>query len=146
MSAMPNPPISPEVLAALRQFDSPTIANAIESFRVRDDVDGYASLELRCLFPERKPMVGYAVTCTADTSMPGDTRPGGLWRIWEALEAAPRPAVLVIQHAGHNRLRAFMAGDIVYTGLQAHARAGVGTDIGVRDLHGIPARPTDVHP
>jgi len=143
MSVMPNPPLSPDVLNALRQFDSPTIANAIESFRVRDDVDGYASLELRCLFPERKPMVGYAVTCTADTSMPGDTRPGGLFRIWEALEAAPRPAVLVIQHSGHNRLRSCMAGDMVCTGLQAYGAAGLVTDSGVRDLSGIRARTTD---
>jgi 4-hydroxy-4-methyl-2-oxoglutarate aldolase len=140
---MPNPPLAPEVLEALRQFDSPTIANAIESFKVRDDVTGYASLELRCLFPERKPMLGYAVTCTADTSMPGDTRPSGLGRVWEALEAAPGPAVLVIQHSGHDRLRSCMAGDMVCTGLQAYGAAGCVTDAAIRDLSGIRARTTD---
>jgi 4-hydroxy-4-methyl-2-oxoglutarate aldolase len=140
---MPNTPLSPEVLETLRQYDSPTIANAIEHFRVRDNVDGYASLELRCLFPERKPMLGYAVTCTADTSMPGDTRPGGLGRIWAALEAAPRPAVLVIQHTGHDRLRSCMAGDMVCTGLQAYGAAGIVTDSGIRDLGGIRARTQD---
>ena len=143
MNTMPTPPLDPSVLEALRQYDSPTIANAIESFRVRDDVDGYASLELRCLFPERRPMVGYAVTCTADTSMPGDTRPSGLGRVWEALEAAPRPAVLVIQHTGHNRLRSCMAGDMVCTALQAYGAAGAVTDAGIRDLNGIRARTTE---
>ncbi len=141
---MSNAPLAPEVLEALRQFDSPTIANAIEHFRVRDDVEGYASLELRCLFPERKPMVGYAVTCTADTTMPGNTRPGGLYRIWEALEAAPRPAVLVIQHSGHDRLRSCMTGDMVCTGLQMYGAAGVVTNAGVRDLSGIRARTQDL--
>jgi 4-hydroxy-4-methyl-2-oxoglutarate aldolase len=140
---MPNTPLSPEVLEALRQFDSPTIANGIEHFQVRDNVEGYASLELRCLFPDRKPMLGYAVTCTADTSMPGDTRPGGLGRIWEALESAPRPAVLVIQHTGHDRLRSCMAGDMVCTGLQAYGAAGLVTDAGIRDLGGIRARTQD---
>jgi 4-hydroxy-4-methyl-2-oxoglutarate aldolase len=140
---MPDTPLAPEVLDVLRQYDSPTIANAIERFRVRDDVTGYASLELRCLFPERKPMVGYAVTCTADTSMPGDTRPGGLKRIWDALEAAPRPAVLVIQHSGHDRLRSCVAGDMVCTGLQAYGAAGLVTDTAIRDLTGIRDRTKD---
>src|SRR4030095_6483960 len=45
--------------------------------------------------------------------------------------------------AGHQRLRACFAGDMVATGLQAYGAAGLITDAGVRDLHGIRAPTTD---
>ena len=42
-------------------------------------------------------MLGYAVTCAADTTT--ETRAGdrGLMRMWEAVEAAPKPALIVIK-------------------------------------------------
>ena len=67
--------LSPKQIEALGRIDSPTVSNAIEAFGVRDPTDGYASLELRCLFPDLGPMVGYAVTCTADSTTPGGPRP-----------------------------------------------------------------------
>ena len=67
-------PVSAEVLDRLAGFDSPTISNAIEAFEVRDRTEGYASMELRCQFPDLPPMVGYAVTCTADSTTPGSKR------------------------------------------------------------------------
>ena len=138
-----HPPLSPAVLEALRQFDSPTVANAIEHFKVRDRVNGYASLELHCQFPDRRSMLGYAVTCTADTSMPGDTRRSGLYRVWDAVAASPKPVVLVIQHSGHDRLRSCVAGDMVATALQKLGAIGLVTDTAVRDLAGIRNRTQD---
>jgi len=140
---MPTLPLPPDVLEALRQFDSPTVSNAIEHFRVRDPVTGFASLELACQFPERGPMVGYAVTCTADSSTPGDTRPSRLQQVWEALEASPQPAILVIQYAGPDRLRACVAGDMIATGVQQYGGRGIVTDAAVRDRSGIKAKTTD---
>ena len=65
--------LSPSVIETLREFDSATIANAIEHFEVRDPTTGYATSELVCQTPEiAKPMVGYAITCTLDTTTPGD--------------------------------------------------------------------------
>ena len=37
---------------ALRQIDTPTIANAIEAFNVRSKTDGFMGWEIRCMFPE----------------------------------------------------------------------------------------------
>ena len=54
--------LSPELLETLRQIDTPTLANAIEAFKVRDRTEGYVGGDIRCLFPELGPMVGYAVT------------------------------------------------------------------------------------
>jgi 4-hydroxy-4-methyl-2-oxoglutarate aldolase len=38
-------------LEGLRASDSPTIANAIETFDVRPRVAGYVGYDIRCLFP-----------------------------------------------------------------------------------------------
>ncbi len=43
--------LTPQQLDELRAIDSPTIANAIEHFRVRPRVSGYAGATLRCLIP-----------------------------------------------------------------------------------------------
>ncbi len=51
-------------MAALRKFDSPTLSNAIETFAIRPRDEGYMSMDVRCLFPELGPMVGYATTAT----------------------------------------------------------------------------------
>jgi regulator of RNase E activity RraA len=141
----PVPPLAPEVLTALRQFDSPTLSNAVEHFRVRDPAEGFASMELHCQFPDRPPLVGYAVTCTADSSTPGDTRPSQLQRVWDALEASPAPAVLVIQYSGPDRMRACVAGDMIATGVQQYGGCGLVTDAAVRDRSGIRVKTKDFH-
>src|SRR6266542_599434 len=87
-------------LDALRAIDSPTVANAIERFAIRPRCEGYAGHDLRCAFPRLGTMLGYAVTCTADTTTEGRTREGGLLPLWEALDAAPKPAVLVMKDIG----------------------------------------------
>ena len=72
--------LTPEQLDALRQIDSPTVSNAIEHFGVRPRVEGFAGWELRCAFPELGTMVGYAVTCTADTTTESRGDPRGFFR------------------------------------------------------------------
>jgi len=110
---------------------------------VRDAVTGYANLELRCQFPERKPMLAYAITCTADTSTPSDGRPSGLSKVWDALEAAPGPAVLVIKYVGPDRWRSCFVGDMFCTALQKYGVAGVATDGAIRDRGGIQRKTQD---
>ncbi len=63
--------LSYEQLSALRRIDSPTISNAIETFKVRPRVAGYVGYDIRCIFPELPPTVGYAVTCTVDSTIRG---------------------------------------------------------------------------
>src|SRR5690242_10054170 len=92
-------------LEALRAIDSPTVANAIERFKIRPRVEGYASHALRCAFPRLGTTLGYAVTCTADTTTEGRRNPAGLLPLWEALEKAPKPIVLVMHDVGPDPLR-----------------------------------------
>ena len=137
---MTKPIIPSEVLTELARFDSPTVSNAIEHFKVRDPVTGYATSELRCQFPEYKPMVGYAVTCTADSSTPGDDRPLRLEELIDAIEAAPKPCILVVQQVGSKRLRSCFVGDIVCAALETLGGVGFVTDAAYRDQSGIARR------
>ena len=137
---MPNAPHPPAVLEALREFDSATISNAIEHFEVRDPVVGYADLRLRCQFPEYRPMVGYAVTCTADTTSPGESRTSRFGELLEVVRNAPQPAVVVVQHVGTDRLKSCYFGDMSVSGLHRLGAVGVVTDGGNRDGAGIVRR------
>ncbi|MBV8709259.1 MAG: RraA family protein [Acidobacteriaceae bacterium] len=57
-------------LDALRQFSTPTIANAIETFQVRPPLEGVTSPAIRCLFPRLGVLVGYACTAVINSSQP----------------------------------------------------------------------------
>ncbi len=140
---MRKPALSVEILTALRQFDSPTVSNAIEHFRIRDPVTGYANMELRCQFPQYPPMVGYALTCTADSATPGDRRSSRLAALLDAIQAAMEPTVLVIKNTGPERLRSCFVGDMFCTALQKMGVVGIVTDAGYRDLAGIAQRAPD---
>src|SRR4029079_13465948 len=100
-------------LDALRAIDSPTVANAIERFKVRPRVEGYAGYALRCAFPRLRTMLRYAVNRPTDDTNAGRKHPAGLLPLWEALEAAPKPAVLVMQDIGPEPHRSCHMGEIM---------------------------------
>lgn len=126
-----------QIVKLLRTIDSPTISNAIEKFKVRNQTEGYASSELICRFPDLPPMVGYAVTCIVDTTSPEPTGPNRLTDLFDAVASAPRPAVVVMQNQGPSRARSCMVGDMVCTSLHKLGVAGLVTDGGIRDISGI---------
>ncbi len=132
--------LSPELLKRLAGIDSPTVSNAIESFKVRNPTDGYASMELKCQYPDMAPMVGYAVTCTADSTTPTTGRVNRRFELLEAIQAAPKPAIVVIKNVGPSRLRSCHAGDVLSSMFQELGAVGLVTDGGVRDLSGIRKR------
>jgi len=123
-----------EQLEALRQIDSPTVSNAIEHFGVRPRVEGYAGWDLRCAFPELGTMLGYAVTCTADSTTASRPDERGLLRLWEAVEAAPKPAVIVIKDIGPQRSRSCHMGEVMATTAKALGAVGCVSDGGLRDV------------
>ena len=126
-----------KIIESLRGIDSPTVSNAIEKFKVRNQTEGYSSAELICRFPHLPPMVGYAVTCVVDTTSPEPAGPNRLTDLYDAVAAAPKPAVVVMQNSGPSRIRSCMVGDMVCTSLSKLGVAGLVTDGGVRDLTGI---------
>jgi 4-hydroxy-4-methyl-2-oxoglutarate aldolase len=128
------PPLTTEQLDALRRIDSPTVANAIERFDIRPRVDGFAGWELRCAFPEIGTTIGYAVTCTADSTTNARVDERGLLRLWDALEKAPKPAVLVIKDIGPERHRSCHMGEVMATTAKALGAVGCVSDGGLRDV------------
>ena len=135
-----RPTLSAKQIEALRRIDSATIANAIETFDVRDLTAGYASLELHCMFPDLPPAVGYAVTCTVDSTTPRRGGAAGMGKLVRALRAAPKPAIIVMQAAGQDRLRNCHIGDVMSTLFHKMGAVAAVADAGVRDLAGIAER------
>ncbi|HLI07931.1 MAG TPA: RraA family protein [Ktedonobacteraceae bacterium] len=130
--------LSFEQLSALRRIDSPTISNAIETFNVRPRVAGYVGYDIRCIFPELPPTVGYAVTCTVDSTTEG--RQGiGFNRLYELLAAAPKPAIVVMQDVGPDRLHSCHAGEVMSTTMKRLGAIGILTDGGLRDAKEVRA-------
>ena len=130
--------LSPEQITALRRIDSPSIANAIETFELRPRVSGYVGYDIRCIFPELPPMVGYAVTCTVDSTTEG--RVGiGFQELYSVLEDAPKPAVVVMQDVGNDRLHSCHAGEVMSTTMKRLGAVGILTDGGLRDVREVGA-------
>ena len=137
--------LTPEQLECLSALDSPTVANAIEHFKLRDVTDGYMSMEVPCLTPELSPMVGYAVTVTADSTSPGAARPNAIQQLYNAVAASPKPVIVIIKDVGLNVARSCHAGDNLCTLFQASGAVGLITDGGIRDLAGIRANAPGFH-
>lgn len=130
-----------DALETLRRYDSATIANAIEKFGVRDPTEGYSSYELRCMFPELPPMVGYAVTCTDDSTTPyREGRKSRDREFYEAIRDSPKPVIVVVKNVGPDRLRSNHVGDVMAATFLRLGVVGAITDGGVRDLAGMRLR------
>ncbi len=133
------PSLSDDTLSWLRSVDSPTIANAIEPFAVRDRCAGFIGGAVLCQFPELGPMVGRAVTVTM-TSVPGPTASrDGYWRMWDALDAADSPSVLVIGEVSGAPNRCAYAGEMMATLAQRLGPVGMVTDGALRDVDEVRA-------
>jgi 4-hydroxy-4-methyl-2-oxoglutarate aldolase len=132
------PILTPQQMDALRRIDSPTIANAIETFEVRPRVSGYVGYDIRCIFPDLPPTVGYAVTCTVDSTTEG--REGiGFNALYEILSDAPKPSVVVMQDVGTVRLHSCHAGEMMSTRMKSLGAVGILTDGGLRDVREVAA-------
>ena len=128
--------LSFEQISALCRIDSPTISNAIERFKVRPRVSGYVGYDIRCIFPELPPTVGYAVTCTVDSTTEG--RQGiDFQRLYQLLTNAPKPAIVVMQDVGPDRLHSCHAGEIMSTTMKRLGAVGILTDGGLRDVREV---------
>jgi 4-hydroxy-4-methyl-2-oxoglutarate aldolase len=126
--------LTADQLDALQHIDSPTVSNAVERLQVRPRLEGFAGWELRCAFPEIGTTLGYAVTCTADSTTPSRVDAQGLLRLWDALERAPKPAVLVIKDIGPERSRSCHMGEVMATTAKALGAVGCVSDGGLRDV------------
>jgi regulator of RNase E activity RraA len=87
-----------EILDFLRQTDTCTVSNAIETFRLRMRNEGYIHNVARCLFPALPPVAGYAVTGRVRTSAPPIANLCYYNRAdwWRYVASLPSPKIIVM--------------------------------------------------
>jgi regulator of RNase E activity RraA len=144
-----------EILRRLGEFDTCTVANAIESFGVRLRNEGFSDSTLACRTPLMPAMVGRAVTLRVRSAEPSMKEAFYLdqpdW--WERLDIHPdgRPLVLVIEDADAHPGRGALVGRFHACILKALGCVGVVTNGAVRGLEkfegtGLQAFSGDVSP
>jgi regulator of RNase E activity RraA len=128
------------VIEALRKITSPTVANAIETFNVRPRNTGFMSSELRALFPELGPLVGYAVTAVIRAEpAPIDGHRASTFGYWDYIATVPEPRVIVVHDLDDPRGQGSQWGEVQANIHKAMGCAGVITDGSVRDLDEVRA-------
>ncbi len=133
--------LSNEQLEAIREWDACTISNVIETFGIRLANQGFADASVRCIYPGRRAMLGYAVTGRILASgVPitghhfGD-RTG--W--WNYILAEPAPRVVVIEDLSDRPGLGAFVGEVHSNILVSLGCVGVVTNGAVRDLPAVEA-------
>jgi 4-hydroxy-4-methyl-2-oxoglutarate aldolase len=129
--------LSPAEMAALLEWPTPAISNAIELFNVRSRNEGFMLPEIQCRFATLKPMIGYAVTgmISADAAE-GRRVSAPDW--WEHIQTVPSPRVVVLHDIDQPVVGSFW-GEVNANIHRALGCAGTVTDGSVRDLDEVEA-------
>lgn len=129
--------VSKETLKALQQIDGPSICNAIEGFNIRPRNQGFMLPEIRSIFQDFSPAVGYAVTGVISANQPeGHTVSREDW--WDLIVSVPEPRFIVLHDIDNPPLGAYW-GEVQGNIHKALGAVGVATDGTVRDLDEVHA-------
>jgi regulator of RNase E activity RraA len=134
-------PLVPATLEAIRQFDTCTVANAIETLGLRLRNEGYTNPGLRCVTGGSERIIGYAATSRVKTSNPpvSGTSYYDRWDWRAVMESMPVPRIAVIQDIDERPGLGSVAGEVHAAILQAQHCAGLITNGSVRDVPGLTA-------
>jgi 4-hydroxy-4-methyl-2-oxoglutarate aldolase len=128
------------VIETLRKISSPSVANAIETFNVRPRSAGFMSSEIRTLFPELGPLVGYAVTAIIRAEpQPVEGHRASTFAWWDHVLSIPAPRVVVVHDLDEPRGQGSQWGEVQANIHKALGCVGVVTDGSVRDLDEVRA-------
>jgi regulator of RNase E activity RraA len=132
--------LTSQQIDALRKITSPSVANAIETFNVRPREEGNLSSDIRALFPEMGPMVGYAATAVIRSEKgPIEGHRASLYQWWDFVLSLPAPRVVVVHHLDDPRGQGAQWGEVQANIHRALGCVGVITDGSVRDLDEVRA-------
>lgn len=127
-------------IEALKRFSSPTVANAIETFKIRPREEGNLSSDIRALFPELGAMVGFAVPAVIRAERgPVEGHRASTFAWWEFIQTIPTPRVIVIHDLDDPRGQGAQWGEVQANIHRALGCVGVVTDGSVRDLSEVRA-------
>jgi len=129
--------LSYEQLEELRGFDAPPIWNALEGFKLRSNTVGFTYPGLFLRTPDKKPMIGYAVTAKiAGTTPPTAEQKDMLFALFENVYSMQAPAVVVMEDVDERPIGSFW-GEVQATTFKALGAVGTITHGGVRDLNEV---------
>jgi len=132
--------LTAQQIDALRKITSPSVANAIETFNVRPREEGNLSSDIRGLFPDMGPMVGYAATCIIRAEQgPIEGHRASLFGWWDFVLSLPAPRVVVVHDLDDPRGQGAQWGEVQANIHRALGCVGVVTDGSVRDLDEVRA-------
>jgi 4-hydroxy-4-methyl-2-oxoglutarate aldolase len=131
--------LSSSQLEAIQQFDTCTIANAIERFKVRLRNEGFTRPGLRCVTKGAARLLGYAATSKVRSSNPPMTGTVYVDRTdwWTNMSHLPVPRIAVIQDVDFPPGRGACMGEVHAAILKALGCNGVVTNGAVRDVPAI---------
>jgi regulator of RNase E activity RraA len=133
-------PLTTQEIEALKKITSPSVANAIETFKVRPREQGNLSSDIRARFPEMGPMVGYAVPCLIRAEQgPIDGHRASTYGWWDYVLTIPAPRVIVVHDLDDPRGQGAQWGEVQANIHRALGCVGVVTDGSVRDLDEVRA-------
>ncbi len=128
------------MIEALRKISSPSVANGIETFNVRPRNQGFMSSEIKALFPELGPLVGYAVPCVIRAeAAPRDGHRASTFAWWDYVQTIPAPRVIVVHDIDEPRGQGAQWGEVQANIHRALGCVGAVTDGSVRDLDEVRA-------
>lgn len=117
------------------------MANAIETFETRLRNEGFCGLGIRAMFPQQKPVAGYAVTVKIRCSSPPPEDHNYLehtdW--WSEIQKQPGPRIVVIEDVDAQSGLGALVGEVHANILNSLGCVGVVTNGAVRDLPALEA-------
>jgi regulator of RNase E activity RraA len=136
------------MLEELRSIDTPTITNVVATYPKNPLCLGlynpwtenwYTDTSIRCLYPNLKPTVGYAVTCTYGLPDPNFSGRVSFPDVLDALDASPKPTILIIQQKWPPELmaKAGLAGEMMVTQMKVVGCVGMLSNGPSRDVDAI---------
>lgn len=132
--------LTAQQIDALKKITSPSVANAIETFKVRPREQGNLSSDIKAVFPEMGPMVGYAVTAMIRAEAgPIEGHRASTYGWWDFIQTIPAPRVIVVHDLDEPRGQGAQWGEVMANLHKALGCVGVVTDGSVRDLDEVRA-------
>ena len=124
--------VSQETIRALSEIDCPSICNAIEGFNVRAKNVGFMLPEIKGVFRDLSPVVGYAVTGVI-SAVQSEGRNVSREDWWDLVASVPEPRFIVLHDIDNPPIGAYW-GEVQSNIHKALGAVGVATDGTVRDL------------
>lgn len=127
--------LTKEQLDEIKQFDGPTICNALECFNLRSRTEGFCQPRMFPRVMTNDRLIGYAATAKVSSRNPGGPDvPAKQAAYYKQVREMAKPTIAVIQDIDPQQLGSFW-GEVQATTHLALGAIGTFTDGGVRDLN-----------